>query len=89
MALLGVLARLDTAQQSQIVQRLELIDGVSTFSVEEAERIGILVEQNTLDAAHAVLVDRVKTDPGILGVWPVFAHGDEEQLEENSVPTTA
>ncbi|NQT15345.1 MAG: hypothetical protein HQ582_21495 [Planctomycetes bacterium] len=78
MAVLGVLARLHVPQRRRIVDALESLHGVSTFSVEEEERIGILIEASSLDGAHATLIAEVEKVHGILGAWPVFAHAEPD-----------
>ena len=44
------------------------------FTVDQAERIGLLIECQSVDEAHAVLKEHVEQVPGILGAWPVFSH---------------
>ena len=78
MAVLGVLARVHVPQRRRIVDALESLHGVSTFSVEEEERIGILIEAASLEGAHATLTAEVEKVHGILGAWPVFAHAEPD-----------
>ena len=74
MVILGVLARVDVGERDQICSRLAQLPGVSTFSVGETLRVGILVERATIEDAHVVLSSEVEQIPGVLGVWPVFSH---------------
>lgn len=78
MAVLGVLARVDVPQRERIVDALASLDGVSTFSVDEEERIGILIETTSLDEAHATLTGEVDKVEGVLATWPVFAHAEAD-----------
>ncbi len=78
MALIGVLARIDTIDRDRVSQDLVRVDGVSLFSVDEQERIGIILERRSLGEAHAALKDEVESIPGLLGAWPVFSYADEE-----------
>ena len=73
MATLGVLARIDVQCRPETVAVLEELDGVSTFGVQEEERVGLLIEGDSLDLVHHVLVDQVQGVPGVLGTWPIYA----------------
>jgi len=93
MTVLGVLARVSTDDRQQAVDVLEQLPGVSTFSVGEEERVGILIESEDVDNAHRTLKESVARVPGVLGTWPVFSHfGDEplplEQWAEHPPATT-
>ena len=89
MALIGVLARVDVARREQVSQDLARLRGVSVFSVDEDERIGILVQRNSLAESHAALKDEVEATPGILGAWPVFSYvGDEGEPDELAAGNT-
>jgi len=57
---------------------------VSTFPVEEDERLGILVEASTVNRAHEVLTTEVDRVPGILGTWPVFSHFESDSSNEDT-----
>ncbi len=81
MALLGVLARLDSLDRVQIVDRLRRIEGVSTFSVEDDNRVGILIERGSVAQAHQTLTVDVAGVDGILGTWPVFSDCDPEPAQ--------
>jgi nitrate reductase NapAB chaperone NapD len=86
MSLIGILARVDAAHRTQACEELARLPGVSLFSVHEEERIGILVERESLAESHAALKDEVETIPGILGAWPVFSYsGDEGELDDSAV----
>ncbi len=75
----GVLARIDTTRTREVSTALEAIHGVSVFEVPpppaggevEGGRIGLLIEAEDLDAAHAVLRGQVDRTSGVLGTWPV------------------
>ena len=88
MALLGVLARVEVADRLQTTQQLEQIDGVSTFSVDEEERMGILIEASSVNSAHELLTTEVNRMSGILGTWPVFSHFDDVESSHDDVRTT-
>jgi len=78
MAVVGVLARIDTTARAGILAALALLPGISTFPVGDDLRVGILVERATLDDAHRAVMEELKAVPGLLAAWPVFAHADGE-----------
>ena len=88
MAILGVLTRVHTPERERISQTLARIDGTSTFSVDEDERLGVLIERDTLEEARRVLSDEVENVAGVLGAWPVFSHfeSDAGQASKYTVP---
>ncbi len=77
MALIGVLARVDVARRTEVSDELARLSGVSLFSVDEDERIGILVQRDSLDEVHAALKDEVERIPGVLGAWPVYTYAGD------------
>ncbi len=78
MVLLGVLARLDISQRDDVLRALDDHSGVSTFSVEEEERVGILIEDSSIYLAHRILTTHVNRLPGVLGTWPIFTDLGED-----------
>lgn len=74
MALLGVLARVHASDRALVIDHLNALDGVTTFSVEDEHKIGLLVERDTMREAHQALTERIRSIPGVLGTWPVFSH---------------
>jgi len=85
MAILGVLTRIESAGREQTVGRLDRIDGVSTFSVDEHERIGLLVEAPSLALARELLATQVERAEGVMGAWPVFADFQDEILPSDAL----
>lgn len=84
MALLGVLARVQVADRELTIEQLAEIDGVSTFPVEDDERLGILIEADKVNRAHEILTTEVDRLPGVLGTWPVFNHFESDSPYENT-----
>ncbi len=76
MVILGLLARVVVAEHDGVCGRLAQLPGVTTFSVGETRRVGILVERMTIEEAHAAISREVEPIPGVLGVWPVFSHDE-------------
>lgn len=89
MALFGVLARVQVADRLSTIEQLAEIDGVSTFPVEEDERLGILIESGTVNRAHEILTTEVDRLSGILGTWPVFNHFESDFPCENNQLSSA
>jgi len=73
----GVLVRLDGRRYQSAVQSLKQIPGVSTFRVQESGSIGLLLETNSIEAAHTLLRNEVQAVPGVLAAWPVFLHAEQ------------
>ena len=74
MVVVGALVRLEIQLRDRATQLLDQLEGVSTFSIGERGRIGVIVEADSIRAAHARLTEQIQAVPGVLAVWPVFAH---------------
>ncbi len=79
MAVVGVFARIDLERTSSCRDALEGFGGVSTFDVDDPDKLGILVEADSLDDAHATITKNIRSTPGVLGVWPVYVNTEDEQ----------
>lgn len=86
MAVLGVLARVEVEHRDRVFGALERLDGVTPFWIGEPGRIGIVVEADTLQAAHTRLLDQLQSTPGVLGTWPVFVHAEDETADPAAEP---
>jgi len=71
MALVGVLVSVHPQDAGDVTTRLEAISGVSTFSVDVEGRIGVMIDADTIDTAHALLTREVSPTTGVLTAWPV------------------
>ena len=88
----GALARVETELAPLARRELETLDGVDTFDVSDSHQLGILIEADSLDAAHRRLREDVETVHGVLAVWPVAIelgedHDEERYQEEAAEPT--
>jgi len=88
MATVGAYVRVDPEVTASIRLRIDAIDGVSTFDVEDedgagddAGKVGVLIEADSLSDAHEMLTGRLKEVEGVLAVWPVYANFEDEQEE--------
>jgi nitrate reductase NapAB chaperone NapD len=89
MAVVGALLRMHLSERGRIIRELQHLPGVSTFSVEEQERIGLVLEGPSLEELHSVLTTEIAAMPGVLGVWPAFAHCESEDEDRAERPATA
>ncbi|GJM26084.1 MAG: hypothetical protein DHS20C16_24990 [Phycisphaerae bacterium] len=86
MAIVGLFARLDQATRAQTVTRLNALESVATFEIDDRYKIGLLVESESLDAAHACVREEIEPCSGVLGVWPSFASIEDELNLDDLVP---
>ena len=82
MVLVGAFARIEPGTAKAVVCRLEGMAGVETFDLDAPHKIGILIEADNADQAHAMLTRNIRGIEGIWGVWPVYMHDEQEQEEE-------
>ncbi len=88
MAIIGVVARLDDAETHEVQRALSVLDGVTPFAVDVPGKLGVLIEADGADAAHAKLRSEVEAVKGVQGTWPVYADFDSEDAEaENEAPS--
>ncbi|RMF75547.1 MAG: hypothetical protein D6744_13340 [Planctomycetota bacterium] len=77
MVTVGAFARIDAAHRAELTQSLARLEGVETFDLGDEGKLGLLIESNSLDAAHELLATRIEPRNGVLCVWPVFVHAGE------------
>ncbi len=82
MAIVGAFARVDAEHASSCEQLLNEIAGVSTFEIDHPDKVGILIEADSLDQAHATVSKTIRSTPGVLGVWPVYVNTEDEQEQD-------
>ena len=85
----GGLIRFTIGEEGAVADRLGALDGVSTFSLQETGRMGVLVEATDIDEAHRVLTQDVNGVDDVLGVWPIYVHSEPEDVDEPSEPAAA
>jgi nitrate reductase NapAB chaperone NapD len=78
MVIVGAFARIEGERADDVRQRLARLPGVEPFLLDEPGKIGLIIEADEIDQAHAVLTGPVRATPGLLGVWPISIHLDEE-----------
>lgn len=78
MAIVGAFARVEVSGRDATCGLLDAIEGVSTFELEEVEKVGLLIEAADLDAVHGLITRDVRRTRGVLGAWPVYANTEDE-----------
>ncbi len=79
MAIVSAFARIKSDIGSECRGFLDSLQGVSTFEINEPDKLGLLIETESLDAAHSMITKDIRTTPGVLGVWPVYVNTEDEQ----------
>jgi nitrate reductase NapAB chaperone NapD len=74
---LGAIVRLELNSREAAIRLLNELPGVSTFSLNELGRVGLVLEAESIDAAHLKLRSQVQSVPGVLVAWPVFVECEE------------
>jgi len=82
MAIVGAFARIESDLASSCQSALEELSGVSTFDIEDQDKLGVLVEAESLNEAHSTITTSVRNTPGVLGVWPVYVNIEDEKVHE-------
>lgn len=77
MTLVGAFARVDAARRGEVQRGLAMFEGVETFDLDDDGKLGLLIESDSLDAAHELLTKRIEPLAGVLCVWPAFVHAGE------------
>ena len=82
MAIVGAFARIERERGPSLRTELTVHPGVSTFSLPDPGLVGLLLETDDLDSAHALLTGEIRSTPGVLGVWPVYANTEDEERDD-------
>ena len=86
MPIVGAFARVEVDGVDQTRRRLDGLAGVETFDLDDAGKVGLLIETTDLDSAHALLTKTIPEAEGVLGVWPIYLN-DEDDPEQQSRPS--
>ncbi|MCP4593750.1 MAG: chaperone NapD [bacterium] len=78
MAVVGAFARIDLADPQAVRDRLAEIAGITLFDLDDPGKVGLVIEADDLDRAHAKLCAEIERVSGVLGVWPVYAHDESD-----------
>jgi len=80
MAIVGAFARVEADQAAACRDELDSLEGVSTFDLDDRNKVGVLIEADSLNEAHALITESVRLTPGVLGVWPVYVNTEDEEV---------
>ncbi len=87
MAIVGAFARVDSSLTDICKGELNELSGVSTFELGDPDKVGILVEAETLNEAHQAITTTIRSATGVMGVWPVYINTEDEQEQYEHVGT--
>jgi len=82
MATVGAYVRFDTEKRAAIREQLSRIDGVEPFDLDRPGTLGLIVEADDIETAHAMLTRQVRAVDGVHGVWPLYVNIEDEQTTE-------
>ncbi len=82
MVAVGVLVRSELASVPRVKEQLGALEGVTTLDLEELGAIGLVIQSDTLDAAHATLRDEVQATPGVLAAYPLHTQLEPVSWDE-------
>ncbi len=74
----GAFARIRPSSHAQVKRELDAREGITTFDLETEDKLGLVVEADSLDSAHARITKDVRGTAGVLGVWPVSVEVDSD-----------
>jgi nitrate reductase NapAB chaperone NapD len=78
MATVGAFVRVELDDTEVVGQRLDQLAGVNTFDMGEPGKIGLVIEADSMDVAHTMLTQTIRSVEGVLGVWPTYADFEDE-----------
>ncbi len=72
MTIVGALVRVDATQYNAAWQALACLPGVTPFALDDATRLGLVIEAERLDDAYRLLSQDVRAAPGVLMAYPTY-----------------
>ncbi len=78
MPMIGALARVDRENGDAIRALLNQIPGTETFELTDPGQVGLLIEAESLDAAHRVVTGDIPRVGGVEAVWPVYVNNEDQ-----------
>ncbi len=84
MTVIGACARIDSSDAVGIRERLATLGGVSTFDLDDPGRVGLLIESESLDAAHQTLCEEIKLVAGVMAVWPIYVDTEQDEPPDST-----
>lgn len=81
MTVVGAYARIDPDEAEAIRARIDALSQVSTFELEDHDKVGLLIESSDLGQAHDALTKRIRAIEGVWGIWPIYVHTEETESQ--------
>ncbi len=78
MAIVGAFAHIESEANDALERDLGALDGVSAFALDDPGKIGLLIEAESLKAAHHTVQRTIRNVDGVLGVFPVYANAETD-----------
>ncbi len=86
MAVIGILARIESSRYESLFDQLHEREGTTPFPIEgETSRLGILIESSSSTEAYRIL-DTLQKKEEIHCLWPVYEHLEEEFISIDASP---
>jgi len=82
MVIIGAMVRVNAEQHDVAWQVLADLPGVTPFALDDATRLGLVIESPTLDDAYRLLNHDVHDAPGVLSAYPAYAHFENEPIAQ-------
>lgn len=82
MATVGAYIRFDGQHEATVRRELSKMTGVELFELDQPGMLGLIVEADSIDAAHAVLTRDVRAVDGVTGAFPIYVNIEDESDEQ-------
>ncbi|PIE24428.1 MAG: hypothetical protein CSA62_03900 [Planctomycetota bacterium] len=83
MPIVGVLARVEVQDRQRVWETVQADPALTPFPIEdELERMGILIEAESVEEADRILREQISGLEGVLGSWPVYTDMREIPADE-------
>lgn len=79
MVTVGVFVRAEIDEIGQVAERLDALESVSTFELEDPGALGVLLQGLDADEAYLKLTQEVMAVEGVLAAWPIHTELGMEQ----------
>lgn len=78
MVTVGAFVRVELDDTEVVGQRLDRLAGVSIIDMGEPGKVGLVIEADSMELAHAMLTHTIRSVEGVLGVWPTYVDFEDE-----------
>ncbi len=77
MPILGAFLRVEADRAAVVRESLARLPGVEPFDLDDAGKLGLVIEAPDLDAARDLVERAIPRTAGVLAVWPVFVNNED------------